>query len=138
MKGDGQVDCKPEILSECPVEDVCVTTFEHKMEKLLVPHFDSLGKLKWTGNNSQWVDVGAKRVAFDPTVNEEGPTALLFREDLMRRYLNDSGLTLCWIMRGEKNLFNKSSFVSQLRVFGTYVLEAKDPKGKLAFTYIPQ
>ena len=137
----GQIYCKLKISDECPIDDVCVTTFEYpygnnESEKLLVPHFDPIDKLKlgWFGHESQWLEPGSKRAVFDPTVSEDGPTALLFREDLMRRYLRENELTLCWIVRVNKVLNIGDSSADQLHIFSVYALETEGPKEKLVYS----
>ena len=135
VTGNEQIDGKPGMFSKCSVKDVRVTTFEHKMEKLLVPHFELINglQLRWMGRDTQWVDAESKRAAFDPIVNEEGPISLLFREDLMRRYLEDEVLTMYWVIRCEKSIVNKSTDVNQLRTWGMYILGTKGSQGKLTY-----
>lgn len=58
--------------------------------------------LKWSGTGADYLDSDGKLAAFDPTVYEEGPSALLIREDLLKRYLSDHGLAVCWMVQGEK------------------------------------
>ena len=43
-------------------------------------------------------------VAFDPTAYEDGPSALLIREDAMKRFLAENDLALCWTIVGEKTV----------------------------------
>ena len=40
--------------------------------------------------------------AFDPTAHGDGPSALLLRVELLKEYLKDNGLALCWTIIGEK------------------------------------
>ena len=54
---------------------------------LQLPHHSlakSLG-LKWSGRAADYLDEDGNLAAFDPTAHEDGPTALLVREDLATR-----------------------------------------------------
>ena len=71
---------------------------------LRLPHrgyIDHLG-LRWSGNGVDYVDENGELAAFDPTAHGDGPSALLLREELLKEYLKDKGLALCWTVIGEK------------------------------------
>ena len=59
-------------------------------------------ELTWTGRGADFVDRESNLAVFDPTAHEDGPTALLARDDLVRRYLSESDMALCWTVLGEK------------------------------------
>ncbi len=65
-------------------------------------HFTEGLGLKWSGVGADYVDSDGKMASFDPTAHEAGPSALLVREDVLRQYLQDEGLALCWIIIGER------------------------------------
>ena len=48
------------------------------------------------------MDENGELAAFDPTAHGDGPSALLLREELLKEYLKDKGLALCWTVIGEK------------------------------------
>ena len=58
--------------------------------------------LRWDAENSWYVDAVGNRAVFDPSVHEDGSSALLIREDLLNQYLSADDLTLCWAILGEK------------------------------------
>ena len=112
---------------------------------LYLPHFDLIEKLKlkWEGRDAELVDTNGKRAVYDPTADSEGPTSLLFREDLLRRYLEENGLTLCWVIRGEKTILYRHRKIFNLEaddpirrvIAGGFVLEDNEPRGDLEFYY---
>ena len=96
---------------------------------------DRLG-LKWNGPGSEYLEENGKVGAFDPTANDDGPTALLLREDLVKQYIADEGLTLCWVVMGEKWVIGGQSnhgFHGALKIQGVYRLTDQGPDGQLRF-----
>ena len=110
----------------------------HKMS-LLVPHFDVIDKLglRWTRKNAEFECREGKRAAFDPSATEDGPTSLLFCEDLMRRYLKENELTLCWIIRSDKVVSDgresEKETARQCMSYSVYFLEEQGPQRKFSF-----
>ena len=101
------------------------------MNLLLPDHnfVDRLG-LEWNGPGSEYVEKNGKVGAFDPTATDDGPTALLLREDLVRQYLAEQGLTLCWVVMGEKWVIGGRSnheFHGALKIRGVYRLTDEGP-----------
>jgi hypothetical protein len=47
-------------------------------------------------------------ICFDPSVYEKGPSCLLIRKDYMQNFLKKSGLTLLWIIQGEKQILGNN------------------------------
>ena len=123
-------------MNECPA-DVLPASFEYRVESnwfdcsvddsytLLLPHhrfLSSLG-LKWSGRGADYLDREGKLAAFDPTVHENGPSALLIREDLLKQYLSKEGLALCWTVVGEKWVIgpiNDFNYQGSLKITGAY------------------
>ncbi len=90
--------------------------------------------LKWTGQASDYVDSDGRLAAFDPTAHKEGPCSLLLREDLLRQYLKDEELTLCWTVVGEKQVIGKemaSEYHGRLEISGAYSYRDRRLKGFL-------
>ena len=69
-----------------------------------LPHRDYIEHLglRWSGNGVDYLDENEELAAFDPTVHSDGPSALLLHEELLKEYLKDKGLALCWTIIGEK------------------------------------
>jgi len=61
---------------------------------LYLPAVDILRclKLRWTGIGADFVNEAGRLVAFDPTVYEEGPNALLIRLDELNQFLKREDL----------------------------------------------
>ena len=91
--------------------------------------------LKWTRQGANFVDKEGQLTAFDPTAHEDGPTALLIREALLRQYLSNEGLALCWTILGEKRVLGGSrhSYHGALRISGAYKYTDQGPQGFLNF-----
>ena len=77
------------------------------------------------------MDPDGELVVFDPTVREVGPTALLMREDMLRQYLSEEGLELCWVVRGEKLVIGAGSGFKNygvLNILGAYRYTPQGPQ----------
>ena len=103
-----------------------------------LPHFDFLKRLKlrWAGRNADFVDECSELAVFDPTAHEDGPSAVLARDDLVRCYLRESDMTLCWTVVGEKQVIGGGldrEYLGALRISGAYVLGEQGPRGFLKF-----
>ena len=84
-------------------------TFDCSIEdsfKLYVPDADYIygNELEWSGYGAEFVNSEGKLAAIDPTVLEDGPSALLLREDILSDYLNAAQVSLCWVVIGEKRI----------------------------------
>ena len=99
---------------------------------------ESLG-LKWHGNGADYADRNDKPAAFDPTVYAEGPNALLIRKDMLRQYLKDEGLALCWTIEGNKEGGKLANNYGRWRFSGAYKFTDTGLEGYLrSFTDIPE
>ena len=115
---------------------------DHYPHYLQLPNFDPIEKLelRWTGCNAEFVEIDGKLAVYDPTATEVGPSSLLFREDLLRRYLKDNELTLCWLVRGKKDILGNVDGDSPdwQSIYGVYVLGDQEPQGSLSFCRLPR
>ena len=86
--------------------------------------------LKWTGNGADFIDKQDRVVAFDPTAYEDGADVLLIREDVLKRFLRENDLALCWTIVGEKMVVGASDRHSQSLKFrkltGAFLLNGDD------------
>ena len=82
--------------------------------------------IRWSGHGGDFTDGAGRVVAQDPTVHSEGPSAMLFRDDLLGEFLAREKLTICWTVLGEKRVispgFGTGPRHPRLRMSGTYVL----------------
>jgi hypothetical protein len=97
--------------------------------------------LRWGGNDADYVDASGKLAVFDPTANADGPSALLFREDLMEELFARERLTICWAFVGEKRVLGAGLIPEHhpsLRISGAYRLENGKPVGFSKFMFMPK
>jgi hypothetical protein len=90
--------------------------------------------LRWYGNGADYVLPDGQLAAFDPTAHADGPSALLIREDLLRQFLTQENLAVCWTVLGEKRVLGAGfdgAVYPALRMSGAYVL---GDKGLVGFT----
>ena len=66
------------------------------------PHLVETMNLCWTGQGADFVDDSGVLVAFDPSAHVACSSALLVREENLRRFLSNTGLALVWAVLGEK------------------------------------
>ena len=123
----------------CPVK-VRTVTFKYMREAsgfdcsikenytIRLPVIDIVNGLdiRWSGHGGDFTDRAGRVVAQDPTVHSEGPSAMLFRDDLFGEFLAREKLTICWTVLGEKRVispgFGTGPRHPRLRMSGTYVL----------------
>jgi hypothetical protein len=67
------------------------------------PIVEGMG-LQWTGVEGRFANRKGEVAAFDPSVFDAGPGALLVRQDAFREYLDQNDLELFWTVLGEKRL----------------------------------
>ncbi len=103
---------------------------------LRLPDHDIVERLdlKWTRQTANFIDKEERLAVFDPTVHEDGPSALLIREDLLKQYLSNEGLAFCWTIVGEKMVLGskrQSEYPNRLRISGAYKYTDQGPQGFL-------
>ncbi|MCY3593273.1 MAG: hypothetical protein OXH32_16740 [Acidobacteria bacterium] len=93
--------------------------------------------LRWTGHGADFADGSGRIVAQDPTVHSEGPSSMLFREDVLREFLAREKLTICWAVLGERRViaggFGPRAHYPWLRLSGAYVLSRGRAEGFLKY-----
>ena len=105
---------------------------------LRLPHQDFIDHigLRWSGESADYLDETGYLATFDPTAHENGPTALLLREDLLRQYLTERGLALCWVVIGEKWILGgdaSTKYHGRAKMSGAYSYNGKEPDGFMSF-----
>ena len=144
---DGTFDWSRNVRPACQSYHAGISSFDCSADdanNLLLPHPDFINRLglKWCGTGSDYLDKEGKLATFDPTAHEHGPTALLLREDLVKQYLAEEGLTLCWAVVGEKCVIGGRSnheFHGALKIRGVFQHTDQGPDGQLRFqTDIPE
>ena len=105
---------------------------------LRLPHhrFLSSLELRWSGHAADYLDREGNLAAFDPTAHEDGPSALLVREDLLLKYLRKEGLALWWTILGEKWVVGSMAdhkYHGSLKLSGAYRYTDQGPEGSINF-----
>ena len=88
--------------------------------------------LRWAGEAADFVGIDGKLRAFDPSVREEGPAALLVRADDLSQFLAENDLSLCWCVIGERRELSGGRGSSNdpiVHLWGGYTLDGDDVRG---------
>lgn len=80
--------------------------------------------LKWHAVPGQYLS-GTVVVTQDPSVFQEGPTALLIRKDYLLEFLREQKLRLLWTVLAEKNVYldDREDWPGRLEMSGSYGLD---------------
>ena len=62
---------------------------------------------RWHAGDFAFADSSGEVVVFDPSAKEQGPSALLVREDFLRAFLDREGYSLVWTALGEKDAYGE-------------------------------
>lgn len=93
------------------------------------PLVSSLG-LNWEGKALRYVDAAGRAIAWNPTVDARGPSALLINHEVLAEYLEQQQLSIVWTILGEKlvmgPLLTGRSHLPRLEVYGAFVLDGGD------------
>ena len=94
-------------------------------------------RLRWTGSEGRYADPAGRLTAFDPSVFEPGPGALLIRRDALEQFLSDNGLELFWTVLGEKQLIGGGlpNEFGWLQISGVYRLTPGGIVGRCTAEY---
>lgn len=80
--------------------------------------------LNWSGQAANFCDSTGQLVATDPSAFERGPGALLLRKDLLEEMPRTKGLSICWMVLGEKLSYlpGPMKCTGEVHVSGAYAL----------------
>jgi|ERR1700733_9114051 hypothetical protein len=135
------------------IAKVCVTTEEYLKERVydcsikdaLHIHLPSKTvangmALHGSGEDGVFCDISDKVIAFDPTVNEVGPHALLMRQEEFEEYLSANNFSFFWTVLGAKQGMHggmsREEWNGELQISGVYQLVDGDVKGQLTTKFI--
>ena len=122
----------------CPVRIRCVA-FEYLHEssgfdcsvddgytlRLPASEFVNGLNIRWSGRGADFIDATDRIAVQDPTVYTNGPSALLFREDLLSEFLDREKFAFCWTILGGKEVLSPNfgaCYYPSLRISGAYEL----------------
>lgn len=89
-------------------------------------------QLRWSGRRAEYVDRRGRVVAYDPTIDSPGPSALLMRVDVLEAFLREKGYALGWCVLGEKRVLSaafRGRVHPELQLSGAYVLKGTSVDG---------
>lgn len=91
---------------------------------------DMMG-LKWDGKDYKFYNKEGKLIAFDPSIDEEGPSSLLINKEEFLKFLDDNDLSIVWTLLGEKNIINSShtNTTGWLEISGIYKIDGNNIVG---------
>jgi hypothetical protein len=90
--------------------------------------------LAWARKPFRFVNEQRKLIAFDPSAEEAGPSALLISKPDLRVFLKEHDLGIIWVVLGEKNLIGgriaqSDDWPGQLEIDAVYYLKDSDVVG---------
>ena len=90
--------------------------------------------LNWLGVEGRFFDQSGNLVCFDPSVKEEGLSALLFRRDALVKFLEKQGLALVWTVLGEKQILSsRGDSPGWAAISGAFKLRGDGLEGNLQY-----
>jgi hypothetical protein len=96
-------------------------------------------KLRWRGTEGRYFNKQGELIAFDPSVGQAGPAALLMNKDRLLEFLDAAGYALFWTLLGEKQMIGGRDFPREwkgrLTISGAYRLHDGVIKGTTTSTY---
>jgi hypothetical protein len=80
--------------------------------------------LGWSGGRFSFVDSTNEVVAFNPSAEEVGPSALLISKEKLTRFLSENNFALIWTVLGERQLIggHHREWHGRLELSGAYQL----------------
>jgi hypothetical protein len=91
--------------------------------------------LTWTGNAADFYGPGGEVVTQDPSAYQGGPAALLLRGDMVEEMTQSKGLSVCWIVLGERQAYLPGPMkrVGAVRISGACTLKGGRLNGFVKF-----
>lgn len=118
---------------DCSVEE---TILVHVPAVWLAEHMG----LRWSGVEGRFSDNRGNLVAFDPSVETEGPGVLLISRDALLEFLDTAGYDIIWTILGEKNIvggaMRSDDRIGRLDVSGAYRMVKGQLQGKLTTRFV--
>jgi hypothetical protein len=96
-------------------------------------------KLGWNGQEGQYVDERGILIAFDPSVRQTDPGALLVRKDSFVQFLHEHNYEIFWTLLGEKNDYSAGydeDWKGRLEISGAYRLQRRIVSGSFRTRFV--
>ena len=109
---------------------------ESEGSSTLLPHYELIARLglRWSGKGAEFLDESGQLASFATSGRGNDHTALLIREDLVKRYMAQEGLVLCWTVAGTKMTLGGESTMTyrgRLAITGFYEYVGEEPRGSI-------
>jgi hypothetical protein len=92
-------------------------------------------QLQYSKNIGEWLNTQGEVVCFDPSVNQNAPSCLLIRKDILLKFLDENNLKIFWTCFGEKRIYgdsaNQIKFSEWLELSGVFTLSSDTVEGEL-------
>lgn len=91
-------------------------------------------ELRWTGVEGKYSDLYGTIAAFDPSVDEQGPSTLLLHKKQFSSFLTERGFDVIWTVIGAKEIIGGNAskkWRGRLALNGVFRLEDDIPIGKV-------
>lgn len=91
--------------------------------------------IRWRDHEGHFYNDKGKLIAFDPSVDAQGPGSLLLDQDVLFGFLKENNLDIFWTVIGEKDVIgrggNDKNDKGRLYINGVYWISKGVPKGNL-------
>ena len=109
---------------------------ESEGSSTLLPHHELIARLglQWSGKGAEFLDEFGQLAAFATSGRGNDHTALLIREDLVKRYMAQEDLVLCWTVAGTKMTLGGESTMTyrgRLAITGFYEYDGDELHGSV-------
>jgi hypothetical protein len=93
-------------------------------------------RLRWCGVDGRYFNQHGDLIAFDPSVEEVGPGALLMNKDRLLEFLQRAGYDILWTLLGEKDIVGgwdyPGGWKGRLIINGAFVLQNGSIRGNVS------
>lgn len=91
--------------------------------------------LAWSGDAADFCGPNGDVQTQDPSTYHNGPAALLLRSDMIEEMRENQGLSLCWIVLGERQAYLPGPMLhlGSMRISGGFTLKGGIPTGSVQF-----
>jgi hypothetical protein len=95
--------------------------------------------LTWSGDAADFHGVNGELLTQDPSAYKTGPAALLLRSDMIEGMRQSQGLSLCWIVLGERQAYlpGPMQHLGSVRISGGFTLKEGILSGSVKFRRDP-
>ena len=91
--------------------------------------------MAWSGDAADFRGVNGELLTQDPSAYKNGPAALLLRSDMIEEMRESQGLSLCWIILGERQAYlpGPMQHLGSVRISGGFSLKGGVLSGSVRF-----